>query len=52
MLQSTNDDVAVASSVQVNPVNTFQVFVAHADGTVRLWDYDDAVVLKVNYRDI
>ena len=35
------------TSVASNPSNPLQVYTAGLDGFVRLWDYDDAVVLKV-----
>ena len=35
------------TTVTSNPSNPLQVYTAGLDGFVRLWDYDDAVVLKV-----
>jgi NET1-associated nuclear protein 1 (U3 small nucleolar RNA-associated protein 17) len=37
---------SIVTSVQLNPTNQFQLYTASLDGTCRLWDYSDAVLLK------
>ncbi|KAJ4460348.1 putative WD40 repeat protein [Paratrimastix pyriformis] len=43
VLSGHND---VVTSVILNPVNKFQVYTSSFDGTIRLWDYQEAIMLK------
>lgn len=41
----------LVTSVMLNPKNALQLFSASLDGTIKLWDFNDSILLKVGCGD-